>query len=109
VLCCSGIADRFGRRTTGDEKSTVPWLLRGYHGGMSSCRRHLKNNAIHYAQDVVRMSCTERTAFVDAIFGDGGLASSAVVAVFDSNVERLRAELLADVPMQLRTFCDNRL
>ena len=54
------------------------------------------------------MSRTERTAFIDAIFGDGGLASSVDVAVFDSNVERMRAGLLANVPMQLRTYFDNR-
>ena len=32
-----------------------------------ACQRHLKINAIHYAQDVVGMSRTERTATTDIV------------------------------------------
>ena len=74
-----------------------------------SCQRHLKQNAQHYAQDVVGMSRTDRNRFIDGVFGDAGLVSACDLAVFDSTVERLRADFMTKLPEQLRAYFDNRL
>jgi len=76
-----------------------------------ACRRHLEKNTIHYTQDIIGMSQTERTAVVRVLFGQGGhggLASSPDVATFDTERDRIMTGELSTIDRQLRTYLDTR-
>ena len=74
-----------------------------------ACRRHLNTNAVHYAQDVVGMNRQQRNSFIQAVFGDAGVASCPDLASFDVKVAKLQQDLLSSLPEQMQHYFHNRL
>ena len=65
-------------------------------------------NNVKYAQDAVGMPRRNRSAIVQAIFGDGGPTSVPDVATFDADVARLRNDMISKLPDKLQQYMDNR-
>ena len=73
-----------------------------------ACTRHLKNNVIQYAQDIVGMSRNARSGVVDAFFGDAGVITVPDVAAFDAELTKMRSGVMSNVPEKFQQYLDNR-
>jgi len=92
-----------------DELAMKKSLAFCFHGSSTvACYRHLQQNTIHYAQDVIGMSRSDRTLLVDAIFGDTGLTSCDDAVVFEDEVTKFMASTLTTVPEQMKLYFTNR-